>query len=180
MPRWDVHISFGLMAFVTVLSGMVLGAEGNISPAKVPEVLLAFGPVLLLGGGALLLGSVFPDLDGRGNIRWAIGPAVGSMLILPSLHGYLSTWSIREGIGYLRAEGSLIFLLGTAVSYSSLIVPKRHRGALHTMRAGILFGILWGAYVLIFSVLSLESCFLIGAMGSLGYLWHLALDGEFP
>ncbi|MEA3559219.1 MAG: hypothetical protein U9R75_08210, partial [Candidatus Thermoplasmatota archaeon] len=170
MPRWDVHISFGLMAFVTLVSGMVLGMKGSFTLDHLFAIFPIIGPVLLFGGSAVIIGSVLPDIDGRGKVRWIIGPVVGSMLFMPALFGTLSSGNLDSGISFIKGEGSLIFLAGTAVSYSSLIVPKKHRGIFHSPKTGVLFGIIWGAYVLYFAHIPMESAVLIGSMGALGYL----------
>ena len=151
---------------------------GRVEADHLPYILTVIGPVFLFGGTALLVGSVLPDVDGRGRIRWIIGPITGCMLFMPALYGSLSSGGYSSALDYVQGRGSLIFLMGTGVSYSSLLVPKKHRGIFHTKRAALLFGALWGAFVMFTAGTPLAGTITIGLMASLGYLWHLSLDGE--
>lgn len=178
MPRWEVHISFGLMATVTLLTAVVLGLKGDNGLTTAHRAFIDLGPVILFGSAGLMVASVLPDIDGRGRIKWIIGPLVGSMLFLPALYGYMITGDLKDCIGFIRGDGSMIFLLGTAATYSSLVLPRTHRGFFHTKKAATIFGASWGIYIMIIAGMDIQSSLLIGAMASLGYLWHLSLDGE--
>ncbi|MFW3145931.1 MAG: hypothetical protein ACMUIE_03880 [Thermoplasmatota archaeon] len=178
MPRWELHLSFGLMAFVVLLSALFLGLKGSLGIDMLPGLALPLASFLLFGGGALLVGSVLPDLDGKGRIRWVIGPIVGFMLLAPILFGRIVAAGPLSGVDLLMGKGSLIFLGGTVIAYSSLALPLRHRGLLHSPKMGILFGILWGAFVWYFAGTDPATSLLIGSAACLGYLWHVALDGK--
>ncbi len=178
MPRWDVHISFGLMAFIVVLSALVLGARGGETIDDLLSSVYLFSSILVLGGGALVIGSVLPDIDGKGNIKWIIGPVFGGMLLLPLLIGTLRTTGPEAAKELIVGVGSLLFLAGTIGGYLFLLVPKKHRGIWHSNRSGLVFGIAWGIYVFYTSSLAMDQSIVIGSMGSLGYGWHLALDGR--
>ncbi|MBN1390602.1 MAG: hypothetical protein JXA22_08175 [Candidatus Thermoplasmatota archaeon] len=178
MPRWEVHLSFGLMAFVIILSAQMLGSGQGGSLNDLLGTMAFFGIMLLLGGGSLLLGSVLPDIDGRGRVRWMIGPAVGALLFLPPLIGSFGSGGAPEAMAFIRGAGSFIFLSGTALGYLLLAVPKKHRGIWHSNRTGLIFGAAWGAYVFYTASVALDQSLMIGSMGAVGYGWHLALDGK--
>lgn len=178
MPRWDVHISFGLMAFIVILSALFLGAREGSSIWEFLHIIYLFGSILVLGGGALVIGSVLPDIDGKGKIKWVIGPTVGTMLFVPLIIGSLKNEGPMGVIELVKGYGSLVFLVGTISGYLILLIPKRHRGIWHSNRTGIAFGTIWGMYVFYTSSLAMDQSIVIGSMGTLGYGWHLALDGR--
>lgn len=126
----------------------------------------------------MVAGSLLPDLDGRGIVRWFVGPLAGAMVLVPPLADTTLDGSFQGGIRFLGGEGARLFLLSCALGYMLLLVPFRHRGFLHTHRAGLLFGTAWGAYLLSLPIFDPASSLLAGAMGYLGYCWHLALDGR--
>ncbi len=178
MPRWEVHLSFGVMAFIVLLAGILLGIwtpGRNIPPLDVITLLIL---VLLLGGGAMIAASVLPDIDGRGRIRWMIGPVAGAMAIVPPIIGVVRVGGARAGLEFIMGPGSLIFLGATIAAYLILLIPKTHRGAWHRTRTAMAFGTLWGLYVWSTAAMTIDQSMLIGAMGTLGYGWHLALDGR--
>jgi len=178
MPRWDVHLSFGVMAFITILSALLLGSSPESSLVDYIRTAAFFGIVLLLGGGALVFGSILPDIDGRGKVRWMIGPSVGALLFLPPLIGTFRVGGPSEAMGFIAGTGSLLFLLGTAAGYLLLLVPMRHRGILHSKWTGAIYGGLWGGYVFYTASIAFDQSMIIGSMGAVGYGWHLALDGR--
>jgi len=178
MPRWEVHISFGLMAFIVLLAGILLGIwvpGERIPPLDVLTLLIL---VLLLGGGAMLAGSVLPDIDGKGRIRLMIGPVAGAMALVPPLIGVIRIGGAVAGLDFIMGPGSMLFLGATAAAYLVLLLPKRHRGAWHRTRTAMAFGMIWGSYVWATAAMTIDQSMLIGAMGTLGYGWHLALDGR--
>ncbi|TFG08042.1 hypothetical protein EU522_00190 [Candidatus Thorarchaeota archaeon] len=178
MPRWEIHLSFGLMAFVVLLSALFLGLREGLELHMLSDLALPLTSFLLFGGGALLVGSVLPDMDGKGRIRWVIGPVIGAMLLAPVLFGRIASSGAVSGMELLMGRGSLIFLGGTVLAYSSLALPLRHRGILHSPKVGIIFGALWGAFVWYFSGTDPLTSAIIGSAACLGYLWHVALDGR--
>ena len=178
MPRWDVHISFGLMAFIVLISALLLGARSSSSIAEYIGTVYLFWSLLLLGGGALVLGSVLPDIDGKGKVKWIIGPVIGAMLFIPPLIGSCSSAGTVGALKFLTGPGSFLFLAGTVGGYLFLLVPKRHRGYWHSNWTGMFYGSIWGIYVFSTASLAMDQSLVIGSMGALGYGWHLALDGR--
>lgn len=179
MPRCDVHLAFGVMAFVVILSALLLGSgsEGGTVQDHL-GALATFGVLLILGGGSLILGSILPDIDGNGRVRWIIGPAVGALLFVPPLIGSFGSGGAVGMMSFVKGTGALTFLFGTAAGYLLLAIPKRHRGLWHSSRMGLLFGAAWCAYVFYTASVALDQSLVIGSMGAVGYGWHLALDGK--
>jgi len=178
MPRWDVHISFGLMALIVIVSALVLGVGGDVDISQIFDRIYLFSSILLLGGGALIIGSILPDIDGKGKIRPLIGPIVGSMLLIPLVIGALRAGGPQSVIDLIFGYGSVVFMVGTVAGYLFLLIPKKHRGLWHSNKAGLFYGSIWGSYVFFASSLAMDQSVMIGTMGSLGYGWHLALDGR--
>ena len=178
MPRWEVHLSIGMMAFLIILSSILLGSgeESEITDhlRRVPLL----GVVILLGGGSLVLGSVLPDIDGRGKLRWIMGPMFGAFLFVPPLIGTFRAGGPIETMEFVGGIGSLLFLGGTLAGYLVLLVPSKHRGILHSHWTGVMYGSAWGIYVFYTASLAIEQSLMIGSMGAVGYGWHLALDGK--
>jgi hypothetical protein len=178
MPRWDVHISFGLMAFIIVISALFFGARGDEGINEMLPILYFFSSIIALGGGALIIGSVLPDIDGKGKIKWIIGPVVGGMLLIPPLIGAFRAGGPIEAMDLITGYGAVLFLSGTIGGYLFLLVPKKHRGIWHSNRTGFAYGLVWGFYVFYTSTLAMDQSIMIGSMGAVGYGWHLALDGR--
>ncbi len=179
MPRWEVHLSFGLMAFIVILSALLLGLGAPEDPLIIIEHFEDYGLLLLLGGAALILGSIIPDIDGRGRIRWMIGPVAGAFLFTPPFIGNLRAGGPNAGMDYIGGTGSLLFFGVTVIAYLLLIFPMKHRGLWHRSGTGVVFGILWGAYIFSSGALGPGECIMIGSMATLGHWWHIALDGNF-
>jgi hypothetical protein len=131
---------------------------------------------LLFGTVLMILGSVLPDVDGKGRIRWIMGPVSGAFFIMPFLADMAQGGRITECLDFLTGKGSVLFLTGTLAGYLILLFPFKHRGFMHSFRAafafGIIAGIYWGGFT------DLWQSILIGSMGTTGYMWHLALDGK--
>ncbi|MGA1792484.1 MAG: hypothetical protein ACMUHM_00880 [Thermoplasmatota archaeon] len=178
MPRWDVHLSFGLMAFIVIFSALLMGSSDGRSLEGYARAAVLFGIVGLLGGGALVFGSVLPDIDGKGKVRWMVGPAVGALLFVPPLIGTFRSGGPSGAMEFIEGTGSLLFLLGTVVGYLLLLVPTRHRGILHSKWTCAAYGSVWGVYVFYTASMAFDQSMMIGSMGALGYGWHLALDGR--
>lgn len=177
MPRWDVHISFGLMAFIVLFTALMMGTRST-SFGEYIGTLNIFWSLLLLGGGAMILGSVLPDIDGKGKVKWIIGPVLGAMISVPPMIGSFGSAGPSGILEYIAGTGSLLFLAGTAAGYMLLLLPKRHRGHWHSNWTGMLYGGMWGAYVFNTAALAIDQSMVVGCMGALGYGWHLALDGR--
>jgi hypothetical protein len=178
MPRWEVHLSFGMMAFIVILSAAMLGLDIVSISSFDSDLIAAAGSVLLLGGGAMILGSVVPDMDGNGKIRWIIGPLAGVFAVVPPFALAVKERGLSGGMEYIGSGGSLLFLAATAAAYLLLLVPMKHRGIWHRPGTGLFFGVVWGSYVFLNHLLDPASCVMVGAMATLGYWWHLALDGR--
>jgi hypothetical protein len=162
-----------LIAFALFLGAYDRGGAEGLSSASRSHLL-----PLSMGALALLVGSLLPDLDGRGVVRWFVGPLTGAMALVPPLTGSFMRGSVSSGLRFLSGPGSRLFLFSCSFGYMVLLVPFKHRGRLHTHRAGLVFGLMWGVYLLAFTLFDPLCSFLAGAMGYLGYSWHLALDGK--
>ena len=178
ISRWDVHISFGALVAVIMVMPAFLASWTGWPHLFNTSVLGTLWPALLLGASALVVGSVLPDVDGKGKIRWVSGPLLGSMVLLIFLTSYVRSGDLLSIPGFLLGEGALYFTLFTAAGYLLLLLPLKHRGVMHSPRAGIAYGVLFGAFTGIISGLPLALMFISGLFASLGYLWHLALDGR--
>ncbi len=179
MPRWEVHLTAGLGASVLISFGLFMGAYDR---GGLTHIISTAGRYLLplsMGTLALLAGSVLPDLDGRGRVRWFVGPLAGLMALVPPLAGRTFGGNVSGGLDFLSGPGARLFLFSCAAGYMLLLVPFKHRGFLHTHRAALIFGTVWGSYLLFLSLSDPVGPFFAGAMGYLGYSWHLALDGRF-
>ena len=178
MPRWEVHLSVSLMAVLTIATGFALGLyQGGISITEL-EGSISLIQILCLGSAALILGSVLPDIDGKGKIRWTMGPLLGVFGLVPPIMGKFNSVGPLSAFNFIWEEGAGLFLLLTVTGYLIILIPMKHRGWMHSMIPGAVFGTAFGSYVFISTSLGLEGAVLIGVLGILGYLWHLSLDGE--
>lgn len=177
MPRWEVHLSFGALTTVTLSIASILGSLDGPLLGPIMERTTLF-TTLFLGNAALIVGSVLPDIDGRGRIRWVIGPVMGAMLLAPFIIEWTREGGISDLLGHLWNEGSVLFLAGTLLGYLLLLLPLKHRGMMHLTRTGLLLGALWGAYIFLIASPPVLETVLIASMGTVGYCWHLALDGK--
>ncbi len=178
LSRWDVHVSAGLFAVIILFLPFIFVIISNPAPETFYGIASFFLPALILGSLALMVGSVLPDIDGKGNIRWIIGPVLGGMALFPPLLSIVLSKGVASGLSFLISDGALLFLIMTAVGYSLLLLPLKHRGFFHRPIVGITFGLIWCIYLLTCASLTSGLSVLGGAMGSVGYLWHLALDGS--
>ena len=178
MPRWDVHISFGLMAFIVFIAALLFGSRSSSSILESLRTVYFLWSLLLLGGGALIVGSILPDIDGKGKVKWIIGPIMGGMLLVPPLIGAYASSGTLGALGFLTGPGSMLFMAGTIFGYLLLLVPKKHRGHWQSNWTGMVYGGIWGVYVFYTASLALDQSLVIGSMGAVGYGWHLALDGK--
>ncbi len=178
MPRWEIHLSVASMAVLVISTGYALGTyQSGLSILDIDKgihLILGLG----LGCAALFLGSVLPDIDGRGRIRWTIGPIFGAFGIIPPFIGKVSAQGISEAFNFIWNEGSSLFLILTVIGYFLIILPLKHRGWMHSVTPGLIYGSAFGSYVFLSTSLGLEVAFLVGTLSILGYLWHLSLDGE--
>jgi membrane-bound metal-dependent hydrolase YbcI (DUF457 family) len=133
---------------------------------------------LFIGAFSLLVGSILPDIDGKGRIRWIIGPVIGAFaLTMMTLKTYVMG-GFDGAFSYLADDGALLFLAGTVLGYCSLLLPMRHRGIMHRIPAAMVFSILCaGAFFLALDP-DPERMAMVAAMAFSGYGWHLALDGS--
>ncbi len=177
MPRWDLHLACGIS--VAILYGFcatfpLLGTGSW----PVPKHMAAVSLPLFIGAFSLLLGSLLPDIDGKGRVRWIIGPVIGTFaLTLMALRAYL-TGGIGGTLSYLSDDGALLFLAGTALGYGLLLLPMRHRGIMHGAPAAIAFSLICSAAFIAILDPDPERGAMVGAMAFSGYGWHLALDGS--
>ena len=180
MSRWEVHLSYGLFALLMLILSIILALIREDGWRELGSVLPVITAPVLLGGVGLIIGSVVPDVDGRGKIRWIAGPTLGMMILLPPLLGSIEAGGAEEALRFTLGTGAIAFTIGTLAGYLFLLIPLRHQGMIHRPTAAILYGILWGSYAGILSSAPFYHTILIGVMGSVGYLWHLALDGRLP
>jgi hypothetical protein len=178
MPRWEVHLTVASMVVLVIATGSALGLyQAGLSTGLLIEASSMFHS-LLLGSFALLLGSVLPDLDGKGKIRWTIGPVMGAFALAPPFLGRFSLNGPEDALDFIWNEGSRLFLLLTGLGYLLILVPMKHRGWMHSNTPGLIFGTASASYVLACTSFGIHEAILVGVLGSLGYFWHLALDGE--
>ncbi|MGA1822060.1 MAG: hypothetical protein ACMUIG_06005 [Thermoplasmatota archaeon] len=179
MARWDVHLSFGLLALVVIVSALVFSLFNASKMSGIGEGFGYFYKPIIIGGSALMVGSVLPDIDGKGNIRWIAGPVAGFMAFLPPFLGCFSSLGIMKALEFAASEGAVIFLIFTVSGYLFLLIPMKHRGIMHRTGTAVVFGAVIGIYTAMSALLSIPQVFLVFSMGTIGYWWHLALDGRF-
>jgi membrane-bound metal-dependent hydrolase YbcI (DUF457 family) len=178
MPGWEVHLSVSLTAVLSIATGFSLGLyQGGLSFTDL-EKSFPLIQILCLGFTALIVGSVLPDMDGKGRIRWTMGPVLGVFGILPPFMGSFTSEGPIQAFSFLWEEGARLFLVLTAAGYLIILLPMKHRGWMHSITPGAVFGAAFGSYVFISTSLGWEGAVLIAVLGILGYLWHLSLDGE--
>ena len=178
MPRLDVHLCFGVLAALLIDSSLVFATLESGSPDSIPEILHGIFMPLIFVSLFLLAGSVLPDIDGRGKIRWIIGPMAGSFAFFPPFLARISGDGFEGGVSFFTGDGSALFLIFTILGYLFLLAPMKHRGLMHDWRGAGIFGSVVFVYVLTTSPFGLDQSLLVGAMALIGYLWHLALDGK--
>ena len=148
---------------------------GDRSGALIPpSILLAIS----IGAFALAFGSLLPDLDGRGRIRWIIGPMLGAMALVPPLSALLVRGDLAGTLLYLGGEGAVIFLSMSVLGYVAILVPLKHRGIMHRGSTSLVFAMAVGAYSLFSAGLDMPQFAVVCLMAFTGYAWHLALDGS--
>lgn len=178
MPRWEVHLSVASMALLVVITGAILGLyQSGLSLHDLGSI-IPFISALVFGSMAFLLGSVLPDIDGKGKIRWTAGPILGSFVLLPPLLWKISEGDLTESFDLLWGPGVRYFFVFTLIGTVLALLPMKHRGRIHTIQFGAILASAWGIYIWSTTSLGLEFCILVGAMGLIGYLWHLSLDGK--
>lgn len=176
MPRWDIHIACGISVSFLYLVSASLPLIGNGDAILSATRSLALP--LLIGTMALLLGSILPDIDGRGRVRWIIGPIIGAfVLALTTIRAFLMD-GMGGAISYLIDDGALLFLIATAAGYASLLVPLSHRGVMHKAPAALSFALAVAISFMMAIESDLQSVALVGSMAFSGYGWHLAMDGS--
>ena len=179
MARWEVHLSFGLLALVVIVSALIFSLLNASTMSGIGEAVRYFYIPIVIGGSALMVGSVLPDIDGKGNIRWVSGPAAGFMALLPPFLGCFSSLGIFKALEFAASEGAVIFLIFTVAGYLMLLIPMKHRGIMHRRGTALVFGAVIGIYAVLYALLSIPQAILVFSMGTVGYCWHLALDGRF-
>ena len=178
MPRWELHISITSMAALVVLTGAAIGlVQNGLSMSELREA-FPFLTALALGSIAIVLGAVLPDIDGNGRIRWTIGPVMGAFGIVPPFIGRSFEEGLLNGMIFIYQDGARLFLLFTAIGFLFLLVPFKHRGKMHSILPAVIFGTAWGLYTWSCVSLGIEHAFLVGGLGTFGYIWHLAMDGK--
>lgn len=177
MPRWDLHLACGISVTILYVFCAIFPLLGT-APWPVDQAIRTVSLPLFIGAFSLLLGSVLPDIDGKGRVRWIIGPIIGAFaLTMMALRAYL-TGGVEGSLSYLAEDGALLFLAGTVIGYGSLLLPMRHRGIMHSATTAVVFSLICAAVFLATIDLDLEHGALVGAMAFSGYGWHLALDGS--
>jgi len=177
MPRWEFHLTCGLFAAV-LLGGVAIAGIADpsmeVSILRAKQVL----PASIVGSLSLILGSVLPDVDGRGKIRWAIGPVVGALVIAPFSMASFLIDGLSGLYDYLTTEGAMTFTALTIGGYMALLVPMRHRGRLHDISSALAFGIVMSLLCIIAPGWGFQQSLAVGCFAFTGYAWHLALDGR--
>jgi len=178
LARWDVHLSFGLLALVVIVSALVFSILNSPALSGIFNTLGYFYQPMLIGGAALIVGSVLPDIDGNGKIRWIAGPVAGVLAVLPPFLGCMSSLGLMEALEFLLHGGAVIFLIFTITGYLFLLIPLKHRGIMHRSGSALVFGALIGIYSSMSALVTIPQAALVFSMGTVGYWWHLALDGR--
>lgn len=143
---------------------------------------------------ATLVGSVIPDFDHhrshtyRLSLRWVpvwIGASTTVVLLLLAVYLIPRGWMTPKVgfFGGVLAIGSFIGIRRIVHRTLPWLRPP-HRGILHSIRMGILLGILIGTYVTAWAIyFGLNVWLLIGVWYSgcfvLGYTSHLLVDWEY-
>jgi hypothetical protein len=166
------------MTVLVILTGSALGFYQAGIPVLITDGALELILALGLGCAALIMGSVLPDIDGKGRIRWTMGPVLGAFGLIPPFMGRFWAEGPTKAAGFIWNEGARLFLVLTMIGFVLVILPFRHRGWMHSITPGIIFGSTFGSYVFMSTSLGIEGAILVGCLGMLGYLWHLSLDGE--
>lgn len=166
------------MTVILIDSSVLFAMIGSKSIVTVGPVIDFFLLPLLIGSLISIFGSVLPDIDGKGNIRWIIGPVVGSFAFFPPFLTELKNGGLWGGIRFVGEGGSALFLVSTLFGYLFLLIPMKHRGMMHDPRMAGMFGAVVFTYLSVMSPLTILQSLLVGILALMGYLWHLALDGK--
>lgn len=166
------------MALVVVMTGALLGFFQSGGFPSIEKGSFHFIIAILLGSMAFLFGSVLPDIDGKGRIRWTIGPVCGMFVMLPPVIADSISGGPMSGLDLLWNEGVRLFFVFTLIGTLLALIPMKHRGSMHSIRTGTILSSIWGCYIWLSTSLSWRLCLLIVLMGLVGYLWHLSLDGK--
>ena len=117
----------------------------------------------ILGFIALVVGSLLPDMDApRPSIHDTLLVFFGSLITI-----------IMQRFGFTPVALLTAPLLSVWIDRNYL---PPHRGFIHTVRAGVIFGILLSAVLYAFLIKNLFLCMWSGFCLALGHLVHLAKD----
>jgi len=166
------------MAVLVIFTGWFLALPQGIPSPWHPPGALEILPPLLMGAAGLLLASVLPDMDGRGKIRWTMGPVLGIFALAPPVLATLSRDGPYPMLDFVWNPGSRLFLVVCAAGLLLPHLPFKHRGSIHSVPAAFLAGTMWMLYNIHTGFLTTQGSILAGAMVVVGYLWHLSLDGK--
>ncbi|QTA37333.1 metal-dependent hydrolase [Thermosipho ferrireducens] len=175
MPNFHTHIRFGIFSYpiILVIYEFVIRIGRFDSPSS---------QVIAIGFLIYILSSDMPDIDHNHSFLHKfiklllMGTAaylefVNSFFIniFKISHLYVSYFSIRFFI-------SFTFALCVGALYE--IVTPRHRGPLHTVLAGLIYGTIvatgyWWSYK------NIPDTVFIGTVSITGYISHLVLDSLF-
>jgi len=177
LPRWDLHLACGISVSALCLFSASLPFIGSGTGPIMSYVRVVALPISI-GTFSLLIGSILPDIDGKGRIRWVIGPVIGAFaLIMMAIRSYM-LGGPEHALAYIADDGALLFLLTTVLGYGILIIPMKHRGAMHRMTSALAFSLVCMVFFMLALSRDGEAVALVGAMAFSGYGWHLALDGS--
>jgi hypothetical protein len=159
MPYMKEHIDSGIIASLGVVLLLVFAYSRGIIPTGYDVFALSLFAVIMI-----ILGSDLPDIDSR------IAPIHKIFQILiPGAVIIVSLVFLKVNIVLALVHGAVSFIFYTR------LMPG-HRQFIHTMRAGLLFGVI--VAILLHSVFgSLILSIWSGLCLSFGYFVHLAKDG---
>ncbi|MBS3060012.1 MAG: metal-dependent hydrolase [DPANN group archaeon] len=161
MPFQKVHKFFGFLVFLIYAAFAVVFLP---DPPMLDLLLL-----LAIGLFFIIVGSVLPDIDTKKS--WIFKQLkfflAGAVFVVSF---FILSGNNALGVSILVSSAlSLLFIM-----FIGLFLP-RHRGVVHRLKTGVVYGLL--SMGLTYIVLgSVELSAIIGAFASLGYFSHLLLD----
>ena len=153
MLDWKLHLIFGLLFVITLLSFLYLVSfKLSIQDIAVVAILSSFA-------------SLFPDVDmQKSKIRNLVSFSVATAVTVVYLLAYMQTWYYAP----------IYFLL---LYFIFKYLPTKHRGIMHTYKFSIFFSAVAVMISYLVLGLTINKAILYFVVSLLGYDLHLVLDG---
>ena len=137
-------------------------------------LLLPHSPFLAWALALFLLGSVAPDIDNPKSIPRRVAVLSGFLVLFSALllMSTLAFGCSEPGCFLLLTLASFAFSI-VLLELLARLIP-RHRGKLHSSKAGLFFGVF--VFIALGIALSRPDAFMLGLLASAGYLFHLLID----